>query len=276
LTFNSQVLDGLSWPKLRSLGFENVRLGDYACDRCLCHNFRLKTHCRNCNSAADPALRFNCADAELIRLKVTKGKALDQARKEHPIVKKTQEEAAKRLANFHATQEEAAKRVATFHGTKKKNCGIVVHWVEEKGFGFIRASDSTELFVHRMDLRGVNNYTLTVGDKVEFLRAFDPHKGKICAKNVTVQWGKHSAPKNLGKFVPLKYKSLTPTSVRKQIKKFAPIKYIKMAPRAEDEILAIEDGSLYPDAAEISTNDWDAPELSDDSDDISDFAEEYF
>mgnify|MGYP001372567797 CR=1 FL=1 len=242
-----------------------MRLGDYACDRCLCHNFRLKTHCRNCNSAADPALRFNCADAEFIRLRVTKGKALEQAQKEHPLVKKTQEEAAKRLANFHATHEAAANRVATFHGAKMKNCGIVVHWVEEKGYGFIQAPDSTDLFVHRMDLRGVNTYTLTVGDKVEYLREFDSHKGKMCAKNVTVQRGKHSAPTNLGKYVPLKYKSLTPTSVRKQIKKFVPLKYIKMASRvAEDEILAIEDGSLYSDAVENLSNDWDAPELSDD------------
>ncbi len=45
--------------------------------------------------------------------------------------------------------------------------GIIINWVEEKGFGFIRLEKyGKDVFCHSVDVKGA--YDLDLGDRVEF------------------------------------------------------------------------------------------------------------
>eukprot|EP00441_Pelagodinium_beii_P025179 CAMPEP_0197653210 /NCGR_PEP_ID=MMETSP1338-20131121/34919_1 /TAXON_ID=43686 ORGANISM="Pelagodinium beii, Strain RCC1491" /NCGR_SAMPLE_ID=MMETSP1338 /ASSEMBLY_ACC=CAM_ASM_000754 /LENGTH=119 /DNA_ID=CAMNT_0043228245 /DNA_START=55 /DNA_END=414 /DNA_ORIENTATION=- len=61
--------------------------------------------------------------------------------------------------------------------------GVVVSWIDEKGFGFIKPDDEGEdLFVHRTALNGCD--ALEKGDEVTFDITVDDRSGKDRAINV--------------------------------------------------------------------------------------------
>ncbi len=45
----------------------------------------------------------------------------------------------------------------------------------ERGFGFIKTEDGTDLFFHRSELQGVEFSSLSVGQEVEFEKSQDPN-----------------------------------------------------------------------------------------------------
>jgi len=60
--------------------------------------------------------------------------------------------------------------------------GTVKWFNDSKGFGFIAADDSTELFVHHTSIQGNGFKTLAEGDKV----SFDTEKGPKGPKAINV------------------------------------------------------------------------------------------
>jgi cold shock protein len=65
----------------------------------------------------------------------------------------------------------------------EERCSGVVKWFSaEKGYGFIRQTDGTDIFVHYSAIQGTGYRSLIQGDNVEF-DVIDSDKGKQ-AKNV--------------------------------------------------------------------------------------------
>lgn len=55
-------------------------------------------------------------------------------------------------------------------GKTERQLGVVISFDRRKGFGFIRAADGREIFVHFSDIRTTNSgfRFLTTGEEVEF------------------------------------------------------------------------------------------------------------
>jgi len=48
-----------------------------------------------------------------------------------------------------------------------------IRGLNERGYGFIKTEDETDLFFHRSDLEGVEFISLSVGQEVEFEKGQD-------------------------------------------------------------------------------------------------------
>merc|ERR1719247_548805 len=83
-------------------------------------------------------------------------------------------------AQAHAAQAQAAQLVAAAGGPLR---GTVKTWNDDKGFGFIVTPGQDDIFVHRVDLVGVE--ALNLGDQVTYTREWDPRKQKWMAKQVS-------------------------------------------------------------------------------------------
>ncbi len=62
--------------------------------------------------------------------------------------------------------------------------GKIVRLVRDRGFGFIRAENGTEIFFHATGLQGRSFESLTEGEPVEFDVELDPRSNRNRAVNV--------------------------------------------------------------------------------------------
>lgn len=93
----------------------------------------------------------------------------------------TQSSGQSRLAITSPTSSEGFGAVQV--GIGEIHTGIVTHWVEERGMGFIKpTAGGQDVFVHRSMLHDAQ--TLAIGAFVTFETSWDGKKGKPYAKAV--------------------------------------------------------------------------------------------
>jgi len=63
--------------------------------------------------------------------------------------------------------------------------GVVARLIRDRGFGFIRTQDGSEIFFHRSKVAGDAFDSLTEGQKVTYEKAMDPRRNKENAEQVT-------------------------------------------------------------------------------------------
>lgn len=75
-------------------------------------------------------------------------------------------------------------------GGSEKLMGTVKTWINEKGFGFIRKPDGSDVFVHHTAVYAQGKASLEVGESVEF-NVIISEDGRSKAENVTGPGGVH-------------------------------------------------------------------------------------